>query len=469
MLSLFFVVLVLVTAKINVNEHIYGTNIHYTHGMAGESEELSEAYRIARMDFQWGGIERTKGQYDFSAYDNLYNELSRASHPVACYWILDYGNPLYDGGHPPITSDAIQAFVNFAVAGITHFKGRGIIWEMWNEPNGGFWYPVANATAYSILANAVGKAIRGNSGISSETYVGPATSGIDFKYIETTFQHGLLDYFDAVSVHPYRGGGPESVISEYNQLKTLIQKYAPGKDIPIISGEWGWSTCLPPCTPGWPAVISESVQANYIVRQWFINTLSQVPVSIYYDYVNDGSDPTQREDNFGTLRYGYHNTTLPFTHKPAFDAAAKFQTYLNGLTFNSRINSMPVDDGSYVLAFGTAQQPGKFYSVWKISGTPVEDCNAVSSPTDCGFSGITQQQCLAKGCCFKIPAPTNGPQCYFHASNTTGTMQFHPLAAGCFSVNNIYGNKVLDKICTDPSKGTLSLTTSDAPLYLIPL
>jgi len=315
----------------------------------------------------------------------------------------------------------------------------------------------------------VGKAIKGNPEIQNEIYVGPATSQIDLKFIETTFPYGLLDYFDAVSVHPYRGGGPESVIPEYNQLKGLIQKYAPGKDIPIISGEWGWSTCLPPCTPGWPAIISESLQAEYLVRQWFINALSEVPISIYYDYVDDGSDPTQREDNFGTLHSGYHNSTLPFLHKPAFDAATKFQTYLNGLTFHSRINAMPVDDETYILDFGTTQQPGKIYSLWKISGTPIGDCPKVVSRIDCGFSGITQQQCLAKGCCFQLPPPPSGPQCYFHTTNTTGIVEFKPINTGCFSVNNIYGNIVVNRICTDSTKNTLTLTISDDPVYLIPI
>jgi hypothetical protein len=251
-------------------------------------------------------------------------------------------------------------------------------------------------------------------------------------------------------------------------VKALIQKYAPGKDIPILSGEWGWSTCLAPCTPGWPAIISETVQANFLIRQWFINTLSEVPISIYYDYVSDGSNPTMREDNFGTLRYGYHNASLPFVHKPAFDAAVTFQHYFDGLTLHSRINSIPVDDETYILPFGTAQQPAKIYSVWKISGTVIQDCAAVKAPVDCGFFGITQQQCLAKGCCFQIPGPPVGPQCYFHITNTTGPVEFKPINTGCFSVNNIFGSIEVPKICTD-TKNTLTLTISDAPVYLIPI
>ena len=56
--------------------------------------------------------------------------------------ILDYGNPLYDGGAPPRTDGARQAFARWAVAAAKHFQGRGMMWEIYNEPNNAqFWPP----------------------------------------------------------------------------------------------------------------------------------------------------------------------------------------------------------------------------------------------------------------------------------------------------------------------------------------
>jgi hypothetical protein len=49
---------------------------------------------------------------------------------VSAYWILDYGNPLYDNGLAPHTSQGIAAFADFAVAACTHFQGNGIVWEV---------------------------------------------------------------------------------------------------------------------------------------------------------------------------------------------------------------------------------------------------------------------------------------------------------------------------------------------------
>ncbi len=118
------------------------------------------------------------------------------------------------------------------------------------QPNGaGFWPHTPNATAYAVLARAVGLKIRSVPEIATEMFVGPTTSGIDLPYMRTVFEHGLLDLFDAVSVHPYRSGGPETVLRDYDSMRALIRQYT-SKTMPIISGEWGWSTCIAPCTPG---------------------------------------------------------------------------------------------------------------------------------------------------------------------------------------------------------------------------
>ena len=59
-----------------------GVNIHFTHAKAGELEMLAAAgFKWVRMDFAWGGIERKKGEYDFSAYDHLLADLDQVRHP----------------------------------------------------------------------------------------------------------------------------------------------------------------------------------------------------------------------------------------------------------------------------------------------------------------------------------------------------------------------------------------------------
>lgn len=53
----------------------WGTNIHWTQGLPGETVMLARAFKVARMDFSWSAIESTCGVYDFSAYDGLLAEM----------------------------------------------------------------------------------------------------------------------------------------------------------------------------------------------------------------------------------------------------------------------------------------------------------------------------------------------------------------------------------------------------------
>jgi hypothetical protein len=105
----------------------------------------------------------------------------------------------------------------WAQAAVEHFRGKKILWEMYNEPNGAFWLPTVNATAYSLMSNDVGKAIKNTA--ESEIFFGPATAGMDFEFLENCFKLNTLDYWDAVSVHPYRRTDPEAVESDYNTLR----------------------------------------------------------------------------------------------------------------------------------------------------------------------------------------------------------------------------------------------------------
>jgi len=111
-----------------------GVATHFTDPAPGEMKRLAEAgYRMIRTDLEWGGIERAPGHYDFAAYDRLQGHLARAG--VRPMFILDYGNRLYDHGKAPRSDSARAAFARFAAAAARHFRGQGVIWEIWNEPN----------------------------------------------------------------------------------------------------------------------------------------------------------------------------------------------------------------------------------------------------------------------------------------------------------------------------------------------
>ena len=222
-----------------------GVNIHFTDPEPGEVKMLSEAgFQWVRMDFVWKATEVEKGKYDFSSYDRLLKALDeRKLRPL---FILDYSNTLYDHDAAPFTNEGRQAFANWAAAAVRRYRGRGILWEIYNEPNTGFWTPSPKVSDYVKLALETSKAI--HDAAPDEKIIGPAVWGLDFEFIEECFRAGLLSYWSAVSVHPYRKTEPETVVADYARLRNLIAKYAPaGKRVPIISSEWGYSSASSNC------------------------------------------------------------------------------------------------------------------------------------------------------------------------------------------------------------------------------
>ncbi len=296
-----------------------GVNIHFTDPQPGEMEMIAAAgFKWVRMDLFWSDTERAKGKYDFSAYDRLLAALDKQK--MHALLILDYGNPLYGDPHEtqPFTDRAGMdefraAFAKWAAAAARHFAGRGCIWEMWNEPNGtSFWQPAPNVAEYIALAKATAAAMR--QAAPGEALIGPATSGIDFDFIEACCQAGLLADWAAVSVHPYRQSDPGTVAVDYRRLRAMIAKYGPpGKIIPIISSEWGYSTA-------WKT-LDEAKQAQYLTGEFSANLASGIPLSIWYDWRDDGDDPANAEHRFGLVRRPYHAGRDPvYEPKPAYAA-----------------------------------------------------------------------------------------------------------------------------------------------------
>ena len=306
-----------------------GVNIHFTGAPARDLDGLQAGgFGWVRMDFAWSAVETVKGRYDFAAYDALVAGLT-ARH-IKPLFILDYGNDLYQTGAPR-TPEARAAFARFAAAAVTHFKGRPILWEIWNEPNGGFWKPQADAAEYGRLAFETARAIK--QADPNATVLAPGTAGIPLDFLEAVFRTGLLRYVDAVSLHPYRGDRPESAAADFPAVRLLIRKYAPaGKRIPLVSSEWGYTTVS----------VTEEQQGQYLAREWLSNLAEGVRLSIWYDWHDDGLDPKDGEHHFGTV----HNDYLP---KPAFFAAQRLTRALGGYRFVKRLPL--ASDADYLLLF----------------------------------------------------------------------------------------------------------------------
>lgn len=327
-----------------------GVNIHFIKGNEKDLDMIAAAgFKFIRMDFSWQGTERTKGVYNWENYDELTRNLSKRG--LRAIYILDYSNSLYEesvSSTNPLTSkeqkatsspqheESVAAFARWAAAAAEHFKKSNIIWEIWNEPNISFWKPKPDVAQYTTLALSTCKAVK--KVVPSAVIIGPASSEIPLKFIEPFLASGILQYLDAVSVHPYRdySKSPETAVADYQKLHELIARYTPAskKMIPIISSEWGYSSA----TKG----VSLEKQAAYIVRMQLSNMLYGIPLSIWYDWKNDGNDPNEHEQNFGT-------TLSDLTPKPAYKTIQLMNMQLKNFSFLKRITLENSND--FVLVF----------------------------------------------------------------------------------------------------------------------
>ena len=333
-----------------------GVNIHFTHPLPGEMEMMHQlGVGAIRMDISWNDIEKQKGVYDFSDYDVLMKNMEQ--YHIRPLLILDYGNHLYANNGTPDDPDWRAAFTRWAAATVKHYAGRHIIWEMWNEPNynKGDWYV--------HLALATGIALR--DAAPDEIYVGPACGGVDMDFLEHCFKVGLLNYWQAVTIHPYRTTNPETM--DYQPLKDLIAKYAPaGKTIPIISGEWGYSVI--PEGKTYSFVTSDAQQASYFDREMLWNMMNGIPLSIWYDWRNDFEKEGATEANFGLTHFPpLTGQPTVFQPKPSYFAASFFLKTLGEYHYDRSLPLAGVTDG-YLVSF--AKKHDHRYTAWTTADAP---------------------------------------------------------------------------------------------------
>ena len=269
------------------------------YGDAHKQAEMMAAagVRWVRLDLAWSAAEPEVGRYDFQTWDRFVDSFE--PHGIRVLFILDYGNKLYEDGLPPSTESGRAAFAAFAGAAARHFRGR-VAWEIWNEPNlPQFWAGTPDPAAYVALARAAAAEIRRED--RRAWILGPALGGntFDYAYLNATFDLGLLDIVDAVSVHPYGAAYPEAAAAFYDEVRRRIALHAPDGDIPVVVSEWGYAV----------EGLGTDGQAEYLLRALDTNRRSDIPLTIWYNW----QEPATPWHSFGLL-------DVRGRPKPAYDA-----------------------------------------------------------------------------------------------------------------------------------------------------
>jgi polysaccharide biosynthesis protein PslG len=247
-------------------------------------------YKVVRRGFIWESIEKTAGNYDFTAYDRLMNDCrDRGLTVIGC---IAFANKLYGGS--VLDDKGREGYANFAAALAKHFKDYNVLWEIWNEPNtmtfwgkhGGKGNTEQYANEYMALVKVTIPAMR-SANPNCFIMAGSMSAFWDqsFNWMSFCFQKGILKSgIDAWSVHPYGTKNPEDYMDWYFKMREMMVKAGVHSTIPIVDSERGYPLGKAEGYAGGDPKQSKEYQAWHIVRQYLIDMLSDIKVTIWYEW-----------------------------------------------------------------------------------------------------------------------------------------------------------------------------------------
>lgn len=272
------------------------------HSLSDPDAELAEAaaagLAYARIDLSWASTERVPGRYDWSGTDPRVAAIAR--HGLRPVLILAYGNPLYDaaradrGAPPPASPRSRTGFARWAAAAARRYARYAPVFEIWNEPNlDQFWPPSPDPDAYLALALQTCRAIRRVR--PAATIWAPGLASRDHRdeawrsaFLERLIASPLPRCLSAISIHPYlHWGSVDSLGRFWDRVNTTAR--AGGR--PVVDSESGISD--------YAAHVTADTQASYLVRLHLGQHMAGVPVSIWYDWRDDGREPGNPEHHYG--------------------------------------------------------------------------------------------------------------------------------------------------------------------------
>lgn len=299
-----------------------GINVHYERTPYKEDVEFTNdlmfysGLKTVRLGLSWEYIEKQKGVYDFTQLNAYYDYLRE--HGMTAYWCSGYGNGwlylpergmdpsvgwnVHTRHQAPQTQESIRAYAKTAVEVVKENETRDVnfFWEGWNELNSGP-DPVFVAQQYNDITMPVKiELIREglDKGVDICGYT-PHSNNID-TFLNSSMYMGFYPYFDRYAAHTYQ-------FKNGFEASNLYDTRMKGHDDFIT--EWGgWKivdmTETGFTTPkGSNATSTLESAANEVAKLYTICEYNNIEQIMLYDLMNDGTDETYTEHNFGAVTY----------------------------------------------------------------------------------------------------------------------------------------------------------------------
>ncbi|MDE1166978.1 MAG: hypothetical protein PW845_16770 [Pseudomonas sp.] len=292
-----------------------------------------------RDDVYWSSVEGQPGQ--LGIYPRWRELLASASkRHLSKVMILSLGNQYYDNNAKPRNAGVKAGFARYVDFVSKAFVGQVDYYEIWNEwdlendIDRALFKGRSLSDDYVQLVKDTAAQLHQNDPKARVLAGAITTQGIRQGFADRLVQAGALDKVDGLSLHPYvhcekNGGGntPESWIKWLGEVDQRLTALA-GRAVPLYLTEMSWPSSDEPCG------VDEKTQAMYLARAYFLaKTRPNIKGMWWYDLLNDGLDPKEREHNFGLLRndlsekpaYGVLKAIAPTLGEYRYDSSKSLQ------------------------------------------------------------------------------------------------------------------------------------------------
>ena len=256
-------------------------------------------WQSPRTGDEWNTIERTKGVYNFSSWESGFAPYRKENNKIV--YLVTYNNPIYNGmtdwpgrQYGPKTKEEFDAYAKYA-AKVAELNPDIKYFELYNEPNIGFWKPDPNVDDYTYLCEVTANEIRKVRPDAVVT-VG-AMAGANAAWTLDMYRRNAFSAFDCISYHPYvyPAKADQSLQTSISGVHDQILTEGGWKE--GIVTELGWPTHL-----GGTGVTEEQ-QSIEFVKAYVILESNGVEVSQMYRMNDPGTNLEYNEDNFGMIHY----------------------------------------------------------------------------------------------------------------------------------------------------------------------
>lgn len=308
-----------------------------------------------RDEYTWATVEKEKGNYQVSDVFTKYVD-KMEEQDIKLMFILSAGNSLYDGVNSvPYTEEGLKGWADYCAFMAKTLKGKAEYFEVWNEYNFTLFNDnadIANNKHYYTLLKSTYDAVQS---VTSEIPLcGFATAGISTGLMTETFEQGGADYLEAASYHLYHAGvdpTKTTYFRDYCTVRDVCDNYKP--ELETFLTETGYSA----------TEVDRYLHARYDVTAFVIsqenNTLDHYFI---YDYICDGNDGDNKENNFGVLEAKTQTYRVPFSARPAFISISAMNNILGTPDYVEKISAQ--DNTAFAYHFKRTQDNKDVTVLW---------------------------------------------------------------------------------------------------------